>query len=90
MKKSEMAFVLPVKGFTENKVGLDLHVWSQVTKILEPTLGNTCGRFEPAEVAWKQSIRNPFGIGQYASFPARQRRRGDPSLRIADVVGTGG
>jgi len=37
MKKSEMAFVLPVKGFVENKAGLDLYVWSQVTKILEPT-----------------------------------------------------
>ena len=70
MKKSDMAFVVPVKGLGENKAGLDLYVWSQVTKILEPTLGKTCGRFEPAEVAWKQSIRNPFGIVYGRSDPA--------------------
>lgn len=71
MKSMELAIVVPIQGICGNDSAVRTQVWAQTTQLLQPTLGKTCMRFEPASRAWNQSIQRPFGVVLGRSDPAQ-------------------
>ena len=70
MKTTSLVLVLSTDGLTGDDAALRTALWSQVSELLQPTLGRVCKRFEPAVEAWRQKIDQDYGILLGRSDPA--------------------